>query len=207
MPSFLDFLSEGQVYEMLLVTRSNIAPVGVVRKGEKLFFKLFGGRSAEELEKHPYASLQSANDAGFIVRLALNLPLQKKLEIQEKGNFRWIQGLPGVYGKVEREWTIHKDELGEARVLKCSLTVLGEIEGFLPPRPFSRADCTLIEMAVDFTRLRVALLQNPQVAERLCRRIRENYSLYTHLGGRDEIGRKIAEEASELCLSKEFKEV
>jgi hypothetical protein len=207
MPPFLDFLSEGQVYEMLLVTKSNITPVGVVRKGKRLFFKLFGGKSEEELGKYPYASLQSTNDAGLIVRLALNLPTQEKLELQENGNFRWIKGLPGVYGKVKSRWETHKDELGEARVLRCSLTVYGEIEGFLTPRPFSRADCVLIEMAVDFTRLRVALSQNPEVAERLCKRIRENYSIYTHLGGKDEVGRKIAEEASELCLSKEFEKV
>jgi hypothetical protein len=205
--SFLDALHEGQVYEMLLVTKSNVTPVGVVKIGRKLLFRLFGGRSARELVEHPYASLQVTNDANLIVRLALNLPPREGLEIQERGNFRWIKGLPGGYGKVERGWAIHRDELGETKVLNCSLEVLGEIEGSLLPKPFSRADCALIEMAVDLTRLRVAILKNPHAAERLCRRIKENYSLYTHLGGRDESGRKIAEEASELCLSEEFKKV
>ncbi|ASJ01040.1 DUF447 domain-containing protein [Thermococcus gorgonarius] len=203
----LDFLSEGQVYEMLLVTQSNVTPVGVIRRGGTLFFKLFGGKSAEEIKRHPYASLQITNDAGLIVRLALNMPPKEGLTLVRRGEFRWVEGIPGFYGRVNWKLKDHEDELGRTRVLTCALDVLGIIEGSLVPRPFSRADCALIEMAVDFTRLKVAVNSNVNLAKRLCDRICENYNLYQRLGGSDPVGEKIMEKASELCLTKELQKV
>ncbi|AFL95881.1 hypothetical protein CL1_1684 [Thermococcus cleftensis] len=182
----LEFLREGQVYEVLLVTRSNVTPVGVVRKGERLFFKLFGGKSAGELKEHPYASLQVTNDVELIVKLALNVPV--KLEFEGNGRYRWIKTLPGVYGRVKWREEPHEDELGKATVMKCSLEPAGVIAGVLPPMPLSRADFHLLEMAVDFTRLEVARRNGKiDVAKKLRERIVENYSSYRRFGGSSEL--------------------
>ncbi|MCD6524712.1 MAG: hypothetical protein J7K48_06970 [Thermococcus sp.] len=68
----------------------------------------------------------------------------------------------------------------------------------------SRADCALIEMAVDFTGLRVA--KGPKVKE-LYSRMLDNYRLYERLEGRDPVAKKIMEWASELGLSEELQEI
>ncbi len=206
--AFIDLLNDGQVYEMLLITKTNATPVGVVKKGNILSFKLFGGRSAEELTKWPHAALQATSDAGLLVRLALNFPPELELSFEETGTYRWIRGLPGVYGDVECKWRVHSDSLGVTEVLGCSLAPSGDIPGLLPSRPFSRVDCALVEIAVDFTRLRVAAKSSPDEARRLFFAIKENYSLFSRLGGRDEVGRKIMERAleiaSELGLAEEL---
>ncbi|NJE01312.1 DUF447 domain-containing protein [Thermococcus sp. JdF3] len=190
MRGFLEFLNEGQVYEVLLVTRSNVTPVGVVRGGNRLFFKLFGGKSAGELRDHPYASLQATNDVELIVKLALNVPV--KLEFEGNGRYRWIRALPGVYGRVTWREEPHEDELGKATVMKCTLEPEGTIDGNLPPRPLSRADWHLLEMAVDFTRLGVALRNGKTgVARKLRERIVTNYSLYRRFGGSSELAEGI----------------
>jgi len=172
----LDVFEEGKVYEVLLVTRSNVTPVGVVRKGERLRFKLFPGKSFREVLEAGKASIQLTNDPELLVRTALNLPVE--LEFVEINGHRWIKGLPGLYGRVEWKTERWKDELGETEVLLCELIPEGKIEGTLPLRPFSRADCLLVEMAVLFTRY----LVKPE--EKLRTRILEMHSLYKHLGGR-----------------------
>ncbi|WP_338064597.1 DUF447 family spectrin-like domain-containing protein [Thermococcus indicus] len=68
--------------------------------------------------------------------------------------------------------------------MRCSLEPAGVIAGVLPPRPLSRADWHLLEMAVDFTRLEVALRNGKMEAARKLRgRIVENYSSYRRFGG------------------------
>ncbi|WP_297073810.1 DUF447 domain-containing protein [Thermococcus sp.] len=171
----LDVFEEKKVYEVLLVTRSNITPAGVVRDGKKLRFKLFPGKSFREVLETGKASIQLTNDPELLVRTALNLPL--KLEFEEQNGHRWIRGLPGVYGNVTSKVEHWEDNLGETEVLICELVPEGKIEGMLPLRPFSRADCVLVEMAVLFTRY----LVNPR--EDLREKILELYSVYRHLGG------------------------
>ncbi|WP_297062103.1 DUF447 domain-containing protein [Thermococcus sp.] len=171
----LDVFEEKKVYEVLLVTRSNITPVGVVRDGKKLRFKLFPGKSFREVLETGKASIQLTNDPELLVRTALNLPL--KLEFEEQNGHRWIRGLPGVYGNVTSKVEHWEDNLGETEVLICELVPEGKIEGMPPLRPFSRADCVLVEMAVLFTRY----LVNPR--EDLREKILELYSVYRHLGG------------------------
>ncbi|MCD6372042.1 MAG: DUF447 family protein [Thermococcus sp.] len=196
MHGFLKFLNDGQVYEVLLVTRSNAAPVGVVRREKGLFFKLFGGRSADELREHPYASVQVTNDVELIVRLALNLPVE--LEFEDRGKYRGIRGLPGVYGPVTFTEEAHEDYLGKTSVLKCSLEPEGIIEGALPPRPLSRADLYLLEMAVDFTRLKVALKNGKaEAARKLRERMLESHSSYRRFGGRSELAEIMLREMNE----------
>ncbi|MCD6524182.1 MAG: DUF447 family protein, partial [Thermococcus sp.] len=85
--------------------------------------------------------------------------------------------------RVER-W---RDSLGETEVLLCELTPEGEIDGELPLRPFSRADCILVEMAVLFTRYRV------KSEKSLKEEILKMYSLYTYLGGTSPTARHIVE--------------
>lgn len=194
----LGALQEGKVYEALLTTYSNVTPVGVVRKGGRLFFKLFGGRSSIELRSNPRASIQFTNDVEVLVSLALNFPTN--IEFEGKEGYRWIKGLPGVYGTVEAREEEHEDELGKTSVLKCSLMPTGEIPGTPPLTPLSRADFYLLEMGVDVTRFLVAIRRGrSDVAERLRGRILSHYRMYSRLGGNSQIAElilKTVEEAS-----------
>ena len=171
----LEVLKEGKVYEVILVTRSNVTPVGVVRRGNVLNFKLFPGKSFRELLDCPNVSLQLTNEPELLVRTALNLPL--KLDFEGSKGYRWIRGLPGWFGKAECRVEPWEDSLGKTRVLRCTLQPEGEIPGELPPRPFSRADCLLVEMAVLFTRYLVA------PSRELREKILGLYATYRHLGG------------------------
>lgn len=188
----LKFFNEGQVYEVLLVTRSNVTPVGVVRKGRRFSFKLFGGKSARELREHPYAAIQITNDVELMSRLALNFEVT--LEFEEREKHRWIKGLPGLYGEVEIREEEHEDELGKTQILRCSLEPEGFIKGSLPPRPLSRADFHLIEMAVHLTRLLEAVKnRKPEIAKNLYNLVMLNYSMYKRFGGSSEIAEIMAE--------------
>ncbi len=169
---------ENLVYEMLLVTRTNVTPVGVVRKGDSLNFKLFPGKSFGELQRDRHVAIQATNDPELLVRTALNLPVELKFE--EKEPYRWIKGLPGWLGKATCAEETWRDDIGETRVLKCSLKPEGEIPGRLPQRPFTRADCLLVEMAVLFTRYLIC----PK--DSLRNGILRLYTTYRHLGGSSE---------------------
>ena len=174
----LSNLGEGLVYELILVTRSNVTPVGVVRRDDTLNFKLFPGRSFRELLQNPRVAVQITNDPEMLVRTALNLPI--KLEFEESGEYRWIRGLPGWLGKVECGVEPWRDSLGETKVLRCTLLPEEKLPGELPLRPFSRTDCLLVEMAVLFTRY--LLIRSPELREEILKL----YATYRHLGGSSE---------------------
>ncbi len=181
----LESLREGQVYELLLISRSNVTPVGVVRRGSYLHFKLFHGRSFSDLLNDPRVSIQMTNSAELLVGTALNLDVE--LAFESNGSQRWIRGLPGWAGIAEcrkRKW---EDGLGATTVLECRFTPLREIPGQLEPVPFSRADCILVEMAVLFTRYRV----KPSAESK--RKILELWDLYRHLGGSSQIAKYMVE--------------
>jgi len=181
----LEYFTPGKVYEVLLTTRTNVTPIGVVREGKTLRFKLFRGRSFEDLLSAPEASIQVTNDVELIVKAALNF--DTGVEIVSNSGWRWIKGLPGLYGIVRHELKEWRDGLGEAEVLHGRFTAIGEIPGQLPPRPFSRADCALVEMAVLFTRFRVSS------SEELRKKIKTLYELYKHLGGDSRVAEHIIE--------------
>ncbi len=181
----LDLMEEGKVYEVLLVTSSNVTPVGVVRRGETLRFKLFPGRSFRDIMGVPRASVQITNDVELIVKAALNLPLD--LKFCGEGDFRWIKGLPGYYGEVNYEISVWEDELGGSDVLLGVFIPSGRIKGSLTPIPLSRADFRLLEMAVHFTRFAVS--RDPG----LFKRIREMYLEYQRLGGHSKVAEYIME--------------
>ncbi|WP_297420153.1 DUF447 domain-containing protein [Thermococcus sp.] len=175
----LDDLQEGKVYEVLLVTASNVTPVGVVRRGDALEFKLFPGRSFEDLLKWPFASIQMTNDVELLVRFALNM--SANVNIAKDGNHRWIEGIPGWHGSVEYKLEKWRDKLGESEVLLGRFIPRGTIPGSLKPVPVSRADCYLLEMAVHFTRLLVSGDHS------LASRILELYREYRRFGGDSEV--------------------
>ncbi len=176
-------LREDKVYEVLLVTASNVTPVGVVRRGDALEFKLFPGRSFEDLLENPAASIQVTNDVELIVRLALNLPVD--VDFVENNNHRWIEGLPGWYGSVEYRIGTWEDSLGESRVLIGRFVPEEEIPGSLPVIPWSRTDCRLLEMAVHFTRFLVSR------DEKLAEAIAELYGEYRRFGGDSKVAEYI----------------
>ncbi|WP_048151796.1 DUF447 domain-containing protein [Palaeococcus ferrophilus] len=181
----IDLFTEGQVYEVLLVTRSNVTPVGVVREGEMFRFKLFGGKSAAELRELSYAVLHVTNDVELLVKTALNMEVGFEFEDAETVPIKRIRGLPSIEGRVEwveREW---EDELGKTAVLECAFTPLHVEAKTLPPRPLSRADYALLEMAVELTRLLAALkTDNAELIERYRQRVEDNYRRYRRFGGR-----------------------
>ncbi|ASJ11053.1 hypothetical protein A3L12_06940 [Thermococcus sp. P6] len=193
----LEFFNEGQVYEVILVTRSNATPVGVVRRGRKFFFRLFGGKSAEELREWPQATIQITGDVELLVKLALNMDVA--LEFEGREGYRWIRNLPGFYGRVEVEEEEHEDELGKARTLLCFMEPLGYIPGKPAPRPLSRADFHLLEMAIHLTRLPVALRNGRgDVAKDLYEGVMLNYRAYKRFGGSSAIARRMAQEAEKM---------
>ncbi|WP_240921758.1 DUF447 domain-containing protein, partial [Thermococcus sp. 21S9] len=49
-----ELFDEGKVYEVLLVTKSNLTPIGIIRKGNYFYFKLFEGKSFQEIKEHPF---------------------------------------------------------------------------------------------------------------------------------------------------------
>ena len=183
---------EGKVYELLLVTKSNITPVGVVKRGESFHFKLFGGRSAAEIKEHPFAVLHITQDAELLVKAALNLPLELEFEEAEKVPLNRIRGLTAIEGKVEwseEEW---EDELGRTTVLKCSLTPVHVKMVPSHPKPLSRADYALLEMAVHLTRLFVATRRNDvERAREIYKEIWKRYQEYRHFGGKSEVAERI----------------
>lgn len=181
----LEYFTPGKVYEVLLTTKSNVTPIGVVREGEILRFKLFKGRSFDDLLSTPEASIQITNDVELIVKSALNLDTD--IGIVSNKRWRWIKGLPGLYGIVQHEVAQWIDDLGETEVLQGKFIPEGEIQGRLPPRPFSRADCLLVEMAVLFTRFKVSS------GEEMCKKIKGLYELYKHLGGDSQLAEYIME--------------
>jgi len=174
---------ENKVYEVVLVTRSNITPVGVVKKGDSYVFKLFPGKSFNDLTVDNRAVLQFTNDTELLVKLALNWKVE--LNIVEESGWRWIEGLPGIKGYVKGKREILRDSFGVSEVLKCSLTPLSSIDGILQPKPVSRADCILLEIGVLYTRFR--LYEDSRIAKRL----REYLDLYFRLGGCSEIAHYI----------------
>ncbi len=179
----LNSMEEGKVYEVLLVTTSNVTPIGVVREDNVLRFKLFPGRSFRDLLMKPRASIQITNDVELIVKAALNLPIDVKFE--GGGGFRWIAGLPGCYGDVEYELAVWKDEIGESEVLLGRFVPSGRIGGSLRQLPLSRADFMLLEMAVHFTRFTVS--RDPE----LSKKIKLLYGEYRKLGGHSEVAEYI----------------
>lgn len=172
----MKLMREGQVYELLLVSKSNVTPpVGVVRKGETLHFKLFPGKSFRDLLEHNRVALQMAWDAELLVKTALNLDVE--LSFESDGQYRWISNLPGWLGKVQCRRELWKDELGTTEVLKCEFFPEKELAGNVQQVPFTRADCILVEMAVLFTRYLV------KPTSELKNKILDLYALYKHLGG------------------------
>lgn len=188
MPMF----EEGKVYELLLVTRSNVTPVGVVKKGETFQFKLFGGKSATEIKEHPFAVLHITGDVELLVKAALNLPLDIEFEEAEKVPINRVKGLSAIEGRVEwseEEW---EDELGRTKVLKCSLIPVHLRIVPSPPKPLSRADYALLEMGVYLTRLFVATRKNDvERAREIYGKIWGRYQDYRRFGGRSEVAEKI----------------
>ncbi|MBP1910778.1 DUF447 domain-containing protein [Thermococcus stetteri] len=181
----LESMREGQVYELILVSKSNVTPIGVVRMRETLHFKLFPGRSFRDLLEHNRVALQMTWDAELLVKTALNLDV--KLSFESDGQYRWISGLPGWLGEARCRRDVWADKLGTTEVLKCEFLPEKEIAGDVRPTPFSRADCILVEMAVLFTRHLV------RPTSELRDKILDLYSLYRHLGGSSEAAEYIVE--------------
>ncbi len=91
-----------------------------------------------------------------------------------------------MYGEVKSREKEYVDEIGKTKILECSLEPKGGfIEGGnLPPRPLSRADFHLIEMAVHLTRLLPAVEGGKEeVVERLYDEVISNYRMYKRFGG------------------------
>jgi hypothetical protein len=171
----LELMREGQVYELLLVSKSNVTPVGVVRVGDRLRFKLFPGRSFRDLLEDSRVAVQITHDVELLVRTALNLDVEMSFESSR--GYRWIPGLPGWLGEVQCKRGVWEDGLGTTEVLRCEFYPEKELVGDLRPVPFSRADCILVEMAVLFTRYLVR--SSPESKKKIL----ELYWLYRHLGG------------------------
>ncbi|EHR77657.1 hypothetical protein OCC_09531 [Thermococcus litoralis DSM 5473] len=188
----MEILKEGKVYEVLLTTKSNITPVGITRKGNRLNFRLFEGKSANDIKEHPYGVLHITWDVELLVKAALNLPVEVEFENAKSIPIKKIKGLPSIEGRIEFVEREIEDELGKARVLECSLVPTYEDIHPLFFPPLSRADFYLLEMGIHLTRLYVATRSlNVKEAQKLYSKIWEGYRLYKKLGGESELAEKI----------------
>lgn len=192
----LDLFEEGKVYEVLLITKSNLTPIGVVRKGDHLYFKLFGGKSFQEIKEHSFGVIHITQDVELLVKAALNVPVELEFEDARKIPLKKIKNLSWIEGRIEFEESEIEDELGKSKVLKCKFIPL--YGGIIPSiaKPVSRADYILLEMAINLTRLFVASERNrAEVAQEIYSKILHGYRKYRRLGGKSEIAEKIMESA------------
>ncbi|WP_042700222.1 DUF447 domain-containing protein [Thermococcus sp. PK] len=188
----MEILKEGKIYEVLLVTKSNITPVGVTRKNKRLNFKLFEGKSARDIKEYPYGAIHITWDVELLVKTALNLPVEVEFEDAKSVPIRKIKGLPSIEGRIKFSEKEIEDKLGKARILECSLIPTYEDIHplFLPPP--SRVDFYLLEMAIHLTRLYVTTRSlNVGESQKLYSKIWESYRLYKKLGGNSELAEKI----------------
>ncbi|AEC52821.1 hypothetical protein PNA2_1908 [Pyrococcus sp. NA2] len=184
------FPEEGKVYECLLVTRLNITPIGVIREGRYLKFKIFEGKSFEDLEIDNSAIIQVVDDPELLVAIAFNIFPKLELEKAKVLSIKKIKGYPWIEGKVECKEIKVVDELGESRAKLCRFIPLyiGTVKKI--PRPISRADNILLELGVLGTRILVARKRGLNV-NNLVRKAKELYETYLKLGGKSEIGEEI----------------
>ena len=188
----LDLFEEGKVYEVLLVTKSNVTPIGIVRRGNNMYFKLFWGKSFREIKEHPFGVIQITQDVELLIKAALNIPIDAEFENTKVISLKRIKNLSWVEGKIEFEEEEIEDELGKSKVLKCKFVPLyGEIIPAIT-KPLSRADFVLLEMAVHLTRLFVATRRHKvDVAQKMYSKIWQGYQEYKRLGGKREFAEKI----------------
>ncbi|ALM75323.1 DUF447 domain-containing protein [Thermococcus barophilus] len=188
----LDLFEEGKVYEVLLVTKSNVTPIGVVRRGDSLYFKLFWGKSFREIKEHPFGVIHITQDVELLIKAALNVPIDVEFENAKRIPLKRIKNLSWVEGRIELEEAEIEDELGKSKVLKCKFIPLyGEIISAIT-KPLSRADFVLLEMAVHLTRLFVATRRHKvETAQKLYSKIWQGYQEYRRLGGKSELAEKI----------------
>ncbi len=187
---------EGKIYEVILCSGKNVTPVGIVRNGNTINFKLFPGKSMEELKTGGCAVLQITRDAELLVRLALNIPIKEKTE-ELKGT-TVIRGLPWISGRVRSRGENLEDNLGSTPVLKCEFTPLECSEDVSDSTPISRADLYLLEMGVDVTRLMEAEKRGKkELLIKLRKRIIENYRTYRRLGGNSSVAELIVRIATD----------
>ncbi|NPA47586.1 MAG: DUF447 family protein [Thermococci archaeon] len=182
----LEPFDEGKVFEVVLSSGTNMTPVGVIRRGDTLKFRLFPGRSMYEIETGGRAVIQIVRDVELLVRLALNLPVNVDRDRVE--GIEVIAGEPWVLGRVEGHPGVVDDEIGRSRVLDCTFYPLMCSRDFRVSRPVSRADLYLLEMGVDVTRFMEAVRRNnTKEAERLKNRILKAYDRYRRFGGMSEV--------------------
>ncbi|AEH24738.1 DUF447 domain-containing protein [Pyrococcus yayanosii] len=181
---------EGKVYELLLVTKTNVTPVGVVRRGNILHFKLFEGRSFEDLKAWPYAVLHVVDDVELLVKAAFNFSLSLEFVPAEKVPLQRIEGFSWIEGSVKCLEGLIEDSLGSSQVLRCTFAPVHVGIIARPPRPLSRADCYLLELAVLASRILVARKRGID-SSKMLDKARELFGEYERLGGRSETAREI----------------
>jgi len=188
----LELFEEDKIYEVLLITKSNLTPVGVVRKGNYFYFKLFEGKSFYDIKRHSFGVIHITQDVELLVKAALNLPINLEFEDARRIPLKRIKNLSWIEGRVESEESEIKDELGRSKVLKCKFIPLyGEIIPSIA-KPVSRADYILLEMAINLTRLLVASERSrAKVAQEIYSKILHGYRKYKRLGGKSELAERI----------------
>ncbi len=190
----LDIFRQGKVYEVVLSTGTNLTPVGIVREGGILKFRLFPGRSMEELEAmggRGRVVIQIIGDTETLVKLALNMTVGRGID--EVEGIRVIKGVPGLIGNVECTTDIVRDELGTSKVLACVFSPIECLGNVMVARPISRADLYLLEMGIWVTRLLAALRlgASEEAVENLRLVICTDYRIYKRLGGDSEVAEYI----------------
>ncbi|AFK22830.1 hypothetical protein Py04_1256 [Pyrococcus sp. ST04] len=172
-----------------------MTPVGITRIGKFLYFKIFQGKSFDDLKKDNSVVIQIIDDPEILVALAFNFPISLKLEKCEKLELNRVAGYPWVEGHADCKVISVKDSLGESLARKCKVSPIYVGITQKTPRPISRADNYLIELGVIGSRALYALKKNLPIGTRLFKEVEKLYWEYRRLGGKS----KIAEEIYNLC--------
>ncbi|AMM54825.1 DUF447 domain-containing protein [Pyrococcus kukulkanii] len=185
------FPHEDKVYETLLITSSNLTPVGVRRKNNCLFFRIFEGKSYRDLLRNTEAIIQIIPDAEFLVSIAFNIFPRIEFSPSKEVRIRRIKGYPWIEGYVECKKIVVVDSLGKSKALDCVFepVYVGTVKAI--PTPISRADNALLELGVLASRLLVGYSKGSSETEKLKLKVRELYRLYKKLGGRSDIAEEI----------------
>ncbi|ASJ16884.1 hypothetical protein A3L04_07255 [Thermococcus chitonophagus] len=184
------FPVEGKTYEVLLITSSNLTPIGVVRESNILEFTIFEGKSYHDLLRNSEAVIQVVDDVELLVSLAFNVFPRLKFGKCKEVSLRKIEGYSWIEGYAQCKRTIISDFLGSSRALKCRLQPVAVGVTKTVPRAISRADNALLELGVFASRLLVARRRGIK-ADDLEEKVNYLYKMYKKLGGKSKIAEVI----------------
>ncbi|ENN95703.1 hypothetical protein J422_06441 [Methanocaldococcus villosus KIN24-T80] len=139
------------IYEAVVCTKNNKAPIGVSFKDNYAILRLFYG-------SHTYNNLLKENY--FSVNIVDPIELVKAL-ITDEDDYKYYKDIPYIdraylsifYKVTERKFLVKRDIYGESKLMIIKGKEIGRICLNKKIKPYCRADGLLVEMAIIYSRL------------------------------------------------------